>query len=748
MSSRAAALRPWLRLVFLVSVATALCLPLVASTPSAAAPDAPPNYDPLPDKFLFNIGALSSPPMRSPCCAAIAPDGTIYIANGELNHIQRFAADGAFLDVWKSYPDITNWSDGPTALAVAPDGSVYVAIYNHGFTIHHYAPDGDLLGQWGDSLFLSVVLAVGHDGTVLVADRTNQRVGRYSPTGQSLGAWGGPGAGPGQFTMIGDMAIAPDGSLLVTDRGNDRVQRLTVTGEFLGQWGGHGAEDGQFDGPNAVAVASDGTVYVADAVPTSGDWAPRVQRFTPDGQFLGRWDRPARGAIESHTTLDLSVAPDGTVLQVDGGANRVQRLSPSGALLGQIGSDPTTEGQLDAPQDVAVGPDGAVYVLDYSNSRVSRFAADGAYLGQWGRRGAGQGEFDSPMALSVAPDGKVYVLDRGNGRVQIFSPGGDYLSQWPDHDANAIDVAPDGSVYLAAQTTLLRLAPTGEILKPFGSPAYPCSLCFMPLGVAAAPDGSAYIFGNTSPPRIERYSADGERLDAWDYASQTGPASIDVAADGTVYVGSQGDGLLWRFSPDGEPLGHWRAQKPAMLYMQPPPALAIAPNGNLHMTNTETRLVEVYGAAYSAGWRNEYYANTAFIGRQYGIRTTDSVAFDWNAAPPDPALDRGHFSARFQRNLMLPSGVYTPTLDVQGGARLLIDDQVVIDASAAVTGTYTATVTLPDSGYHGLRMEYTARGEGAAVELSWQSGPKDEQVFLPALQQGMLPLPTPAAPKR
>lgn len=746
MSPRAAALRPWLRLAVLLVILASLCLPLVASSSSAAAPSTAPDYGPTPDKFLFTLGALPIPTLRNPSSVAVAPDGTVYIVNGELNHIQRFAADGTFLGVWKSYPEITNWSDGPTALAVAPDATVYVAIYHHGFTIHHYAPDGELLGQWGDNRLSSVVLAVAHDGMLLVADRGDQRVGRYSPTGQLLGVWGGPGAGPGQFASIGNMAVAPDGSLLVTDRGNHRVQRLTVRGEFLGQWGGHGSEDGKFDGPNAVAVAPDGTVYVADAAPISDDWSPRVQRFTPIGQFLGRWDAPARGIITSHTALDLSVAPDGTVLQVDRDTNHVQRLSPSGALLGQIGNDPTAEGQFDAPMDVAVGPDGVVYVLDYSNSRVARFTADGAYLGQWGRRGGGQSEFDSPMALAVAPDGKVYVVDGGNGRIQIFSASGDYLSQWPDHGATDIDIAPDGSVYLAAWATLLRLSPTGEVLKTFGSPAYPCNACFNPLGVAAAPDGSVYMFSGTSP-RIQRYSADGERLDAWDDATRSGASSIDVAADGTVYASSLSDGVLRRYTPDGELLGHWQAQKPASLYMQSPPALAMAPNGHLYITNTETRLVEVYAAAYPPTWRNEYYANTALVGRQYGIRTTDSVAFDWGATPPDPALDPHRFSARFQRSVLLPGGVYTPTLDVQGGARLLIDDHVVIDASAAVTGTYTATVTLPDSGYRNLRVEYAAKGEGAAVELSWGSGPKDKHVFLPTLRQGVL-LPTPSVPKR
>src|SRR5262249_60094188 len=52
--------------------------------------------------------------------------------------------------------------------------------------------------------------------------------------------------------------------------------------EPLTTWGTFGRADGQLQHPSAVTVAGD-TVYVAD-------WGNhRIQKFTTDGRFLGKW---------------------------------------------------------------------------------------------------------------------------------------------------------------------------------------------------------------------------------------------------------------------------------------------------------------------------------------------------------------------------------------------------------------------------------------------------------------------------
>jgi glucose/arabinose dehydrogenase len=71
------------------------------------------------------------------------------------------------------------------------------------------------------------------------------------------------------------VAVAFDGSVYVSDRNNSRIQQFTSEGVFVGKWGAEGTGDGEFLGPEGVAVASDGSVYVAES---EGN---RIQKFAP-----------------------------------------------------------------------------------------------------------------------------------------------------------------------------------------------------------------------------------------------------------------------------------------------------------------------------------------------------------------------------------------------------------------------------------------------------------------------------------
>jgi DNA-binding beta-propeller fold protein YncE len=70
------------------------------------------------------------------------------------------------------------------------------------------------------------------------------------------------------------------GDVYVADHLNHRVQKFTPDGEFLAEFGSYGDGRGQLSHPTDVAVDPDGDVYVCD-------WAnDRVQAFGPDGRFI------------------------------------------------------------------------------------------------------------------------------------------------------------------------------------------------------------------------------------------------------------------------------------------------------------------------------------------------------------------------------------------------------------------------------------------------------------------------------
>jgi len=320
----------------------------------------PPPQGPLPDKFLFAIGAQAPVgQFNSPYGVALAPDGTVYVADTGNQRIQRFSTTDQFLGTWGS------------------QGS------------------GD--GQFGWPLGV----AVASDGTVYVADMNNHRIQHFSATGQFLGKWGSQGSGDGQFQYPHGVAVAPDGTVYVADSNNHRIQHFSATGQFLGQWGSQGSGDGQFNHPEGVAVAPDGAVYVAD----SGNH--RIQRFSATGQFLGQWGSQGSGDGQFQYPQGVAVAPDGTVYVADSGNDRIQRFSATGQFLDKWGSYGSGDGQFDWPSGVAVASDGTVYVADTFNDRIQRFSATGSFLGKWGSGGSGDGQFWSPWGVSVAADGTV-----------------------------------------------------------------------------------------------------------------------------------------------------------------------------------------------------------------------------------------------------------------------------------------------------------------------------------------------------
>ena len=395
--------------------------PLMPTPTQLPQPSIPPSYR----AFQFAIGAQAPiGQFYDPRSVAVAPDGTVYVADTYNHRIQRFSASGAFLGTWGARGSGDGQFDRPHGVAVAPDGTVYVAdTYNH--RIQRFSADGTFLGKWGsegsgDGRFIRPEgIAVAPNGTVYVVDSGNHRIQYFSATGAFLGTWGAEGRGNGRFYDPRGVAVAPDGTVYVADTFNDRVQRFRADGTFLSTWGAFGTGDGRFVRPIGIAVAPDGTVYVADG---------RIQRFRADGTFLGTWGGSGDGQFMHPKGTAVAVAPDGTVYVADSYNHLIQRFRADGTFLGTWGAPGEGDGEFYEPFGVAVGSNGAVYVADSLNHRIQVFSADGTFLSKWGSQGSGDGEFERPVDVAVAPDGTVYVADTDNHRIQVF--GTDYPNTW------------------------------------------------------------------------------------------------------------------------------------------------------------------------------------------------------------------------------------------------------------------------------------------------------------------------------
>lgn len=246
---------------------------------------------------------------------------------------------------------------------------------------------------------------------------TGDTAGGTSPT---------PAESPGQVRLrqAGGVAVDTKGHVYVADTDNHRIVKYGRSLEPLATWGTFGRADGQLQFPRAVAVADD-TVYVAD-------WGNRrVQKFTTDGRFVGKWGELRYNELGgTFTPTAIATTRSGEIVVY---AGSVYRFSPSGSLVARWAKSPPLNGR----SQIAVDADGYVYGITgqpgAERPQVVKLNRDGAEVSAWGRRGQGPGELFDPIALAVDHAGRVYVACWGGGanpRIVVYDAAGTFLHQW------------------------------------------------------------------------------------------------------------------------------------------------------------------------------------------------------------------------------------------------------------------------------------------------------------------------------
>jgi uncharacterized protein (DUF1800 family) len=102
------------------------------------------------------------------------------------------------------------------------------------------------------------------------------------------------------------------------------------------------------------------------------------------------------------------------------------------------------------------------------------------------------------------------------------------------------------------------------------------------------------------------------------------------------------------------------------------------------------------------------------------------------AASPGPGVAVDYFVGRYTADILPEfSQVYTFKVDVDRGARLWVNGQLIIDrwAASAVAGTYTGTIELQAGRRVPIVLEYMARSGNATIVLKWASANLVEQII-------------------
>ena len=150
--------------------------------PGASAQGATPSAGPV--EFLWETSGGPDTPLGNPSHLNVAPDGNIWVADGDNDRFQIFAPDGTFLEVWGT--------------SGSGEGEL----------------DFTTVG-WGG--YPQAAIAFAPDGTFYVTDTGNHRIQKFGPDRHFLTAWGSKGQEPGQFDTPIDLVVDAQGRVYVLD---------------------------------------------------------------------------------------------------------------------------------------------------------------------------------------------------------------------------------------------------------------------------------------------------------------------------------------------------------------------------------------------------------------------------------------------------------------------------------------------------------------------------------------------------
>jgi len=445
-------------------------------------------------------------------------------------------------------------------------------------------------------------VALDSSGNVYVADTGNNRIQKFTSSGQFITKWGSEGNGDGQFSSPHGIALDSNGNIYVADTGNNRIQKFTSSGQFITKWGSEGNGDGEFSVPRSIALDSSGNIYVAE------EWNHRIQKFASNGQFITKWGSRGSGNGQFLYPYGIALDSSGNVYVTDTYNHRIQEFTSGGQFVTKWGSKGSGNGQFSYPKGIALDSNGNVYVAEEWNHRIQKFASNGQFITKWGSSGNGDGELLYPYGIALDSSGNVYVADTFNHRIQKFTSSGQFITKWGSSgngdgqfdQPGGIAIDNSGNVYVVdgVNHRIQKFTSSGQFITKWGSKGSGDAEFFYPYGIALDSSGNVYV-ADMWNYRIQKFTSNGQLITKWgSYGSGDGqfdrPGGIALDSSGNIYLAEEWNHRIQKFASNGQFITKWGSEGNGDGQFSSPHGIALDSSGNVYVADTGNHRIQKF----------------------------------------------------------------------------------------------------------------------------------------------------------
>jgi uncharacterized protein (TIGR03663 family) len=229
--------------------------------------------------FLFKWGSEGAGPgqFSEPWGIAVAADGTVHVADTWNHRIQTFTAQGEFVRAFGTFVNVQHDAQaepgkfwGPRGIAVGPAGNLFVTDTGNK-RVQKFTADGQFLQTWGGggivpgSFEEPVGIDIDAQSNIYVADTWNHRIQKFDALFNPLAQWSVDGWETESVVNKPFLTTSPDGQIFISDPEGYRIIGYNGSGDVAVTWGQYGQDLASMALPLGLDFSSDGYLLIADS---------------------------------------------------------------------------------------------------------------------------------------------------------------------------------------------------------------------------------------------------------------------------------------------------------------------------------------------------------------------------------------------------------------------------------------------------------------------------------------------------